>query len=88
MLATIEDLELAIFEILAEGEIITLGDQKETARAIAQLILPPFVTNLALTAIVKQLRFCGYTCEGGPLEKNVAFLALVELSQLRILSHR
>lgn len=45
------------------------------------LLLPPNVTKLALKAIVEQLRFCGFTCEGGPLELNTAFLALVELAE-------
>jgi len=77
-----EELKYAIFEILAEGDIVTIGDQRETAAAIAKLIAPRYVTRIALAAIVKQLRLCQYTCEGGPLEKNTAFLALIELSQL------
>lgn len=77
-----KELEMDIFAILAEGDIITLGDQKEVCTAIAELLLPSNVTKLALVAIVKQLQSCHYICEAGPLEKNVAFQALIELCQL------
>lgn len=30
--------------------------------------------------IVKQLEWCGYTCEAGPLENNVAFIELKEIA--------
>lgn len=33
-----------------------------------------------LSEIVEQLEWCGYQCEGGPLEKNVAFMALKRLA--------
>ncbi len=32
-----------------------------------------------LTAIVEQLEYCEYECEGGPLKMNVAFIALKEM---------
>lgn len=32
--------------------------------------------NAPLSAIVKQLEFCHFQCEGGPLENNVAFIEL------------
>lgn len=81
MLSQLE-LEMNIFVILAEGDIKTLSDQKEVCRTIAELLAPPNITKLALTAIIKQLRSCRYTCEAGPLERNTAFLALVELAQI------
>lgn len=74
-------LELEIFGIMAERDTITLGEQKALCRKIASLLLPPNVTKIALNAIIEQLRMCEYTCEGGPLEKNVAFQALEELAQ-------
>lgn len=35
-----------------------------------------------ITDIVEQLEFCGYTCEAGPLEKNIAFMRLKEISEM------
>lgn len=35
---------------------------------------------MTLTEIVEQLRMCGYTCEAGALENNVAFQALEQLA--------
>lgn len=35
-----------------------------------------------ITDIVNQLESCGYTCEGGPLEMNMAFVKLKEISDL------
>lgn len=32
--------------------------------------------NYTLHSAIEQLRLCGYMCEGGPLEKNTAFIAL------------
>jgi len=34
-----------------------------------------------LKAIVEQLEFCGYECEGGILINNVAFIALKEIAE-------
>jgi hypothetical protein len=31
---------------------------------------------MTLKEIVEQLRSCGFECEAGPLENNVAFIAL------------
>ncbi len=78
---TKEELALEVFHILAKYENITVVDLRRFCREVADLLLPPNVTKLALKAIVKQLRFCGFTCEGGPLELNTAFLALVELTE-------
>lgn len=33
-----------------------------------------------LNEIVEQLKSCGYECEAGPLENNVAFQKLAELA--------
>ncbi|MBU7314060.1 hypothetical protein [Paenibacillus oleatilyticus] len=38
---------------------------------------------MTLTEIVSQFESCGYTCEAGPLESNVAFQALKERSQFK-----
>lgn len=37
----------------------------------------------SLVEIVEQLRLCGYECEGGRLEDNVAFVALVEIAGVK-----
>lgn len=34
-----------------------------------------------ITDIVNQLESCGYTCEGGPLEMNLAFIALKKIAR-------
>lgn len=34
-----------------------------------------------LRKIVEQLEACGFECEAGPLENNVAFIALKELAE-------
>lgn len=34
-----------------------------------------------ITDIVNQLESCGYTCEGGPLEMNMAFIALKKMAK-------
>jgi hypothetical protein len=36
---------------------------------------------MTLQEIVDQLKGCGFTCEAGPLENNVAFIALEELAR-------
>lgn len=77
---TKDKLAQEVFAIHAQGGITTLAEQKQFCREVADLLLPPNVTKIALAAIVEQLRLCGYTCEGGPLELNVAFQALVELA--------
>lgn len=35
-----------------------------------------------ITDIVEQLEFCRYTCEAGPLEKNIAFMRLKKISEM------
>lgn len=37
---------------------------------------------MTLKEIVEQLESCEFTCEGGPLEDNLAFIALKETSQI------
>ena len=76
-----ESLELEIFHILTEHEIETLNDQREICRRIARLFPKRNLAKYALRAIIEQLRMCGYTCEGGPLELNTAFIALCELAE-------
>jgi hypothetical protein len=39
------------------------------------------VNNDKLKEIIKQLESCGYTCEAGPLENNVAFIELKSLTE-------
>lgn len=78
---TREELALEVFHILAGYENVAVDDVKQFCREVADLLSPPNVTKLALKAIVEQLRSCGYVCEGGPLELNVAFLALAELAE-------
>ena len=77
------ELEAAVWELLTEREIKTLGDQKQLTRDIVALFPPQNLTHYALKAIVEQLRLCEYECEGGPLILNTAFLALAELANLR-----
>jgi len=36
---------------------------------------------MKLVEIVEQLRSCGFLCEGGALENNIAFVELVKLSE-------
>lgn len=36
---------------------------------------------MTLTEIVKHLEWCHYTCEHGPLEVNLCFLALKEMAE-------
>jgi hypothetical protein len=36
---------------------------------------------MTLQEIVEQLRACGFECEAGPLENNVAFQELVRLAE-------
>lgn len=38
---------------------------------------------MTLKEIVEQLELCGYECEGGKLENNVAFIALKKLAEQR-----
>ena len=40
---------------------------------------------MTLKEIVEQLRMCGYVCEAGPLENNVAFIELVRMAELSVL---
>lgn len=35
---------------------------------------------MTLKEIVEQLKSCGYECEAGPLENNVAFMELEEMA--------
>lgn len=39
------------------------------------------VTMMTLKEIVAQLELCGYTCQAGPLENNVAFIELVKRAE-------
>lgn len=36
---------------------------------------------MTLKEIVKQLEWCGYKCEGGPLVNNIAFIKLKEMAE-------
>lgn len=36
---------------------------------------------MKLKEIVEQLKACGYQCEAGPLENNVAFIALEQRAE-------
>lgn len=36
---------------------------------------------MTLIEIIEQLRLCGYECEAGPLENNVAFIELEKMSK-------
>jgi len=36
--------------------------------------------DYSLLEIVNQLKKCKYTCQGGPLENNIAFIALEEIA--------
>jgi len=36
---------------------------------------------MILTEIVNQLKSCGFQCEGGPLENNVAFIELDKMAK-------
>lgn len=76
-----EELELKIFDILSEQEIVTLADQKKVCHKIAGLFPHHNLAKYALRGIIEQLESCGYVCEGGPLENNTAFLALRELTE-------
>ena len=77
-------LELEIFDQLTEYEIKTLGDQKDLCARIAGLFPPHDLTKMAMKSIVEQLEACGYECEAGPLEHNIAFRALVELASVKL----
>jgi hypothetical protein len=39
---------------------------------------------MTLSEIVEQLRSCGFECEAGPLESNVAFEELVRLASVEV----
>lgn len=36
---------------------------------------------MTIKEIVEQLKSCGYECQAGPLENNVAFIELEKLAQ-------
>lgn len=36
---------------------------------------------MSLKEIVEQLKSCGYECQGGPLENNIAFIKLKEMAK-------
>ena len=76
------DLESAVWGLLTEREIKTMGDQKELTRDIVALFPPQNLTHYALQGILEQLRLCGYENEAGPLVLNTAFIALEELSRV------
>jgi len=77
----VTDLESAIWGLVTEKELKTIGDQKQLVRDIVALFPPQNLTHYALRGIVEQLRLCGYECEAGPLILNTAFIALEELSR-------
>ena len=64
------------FDYKTSAELLTLS--KEQVREFFQWWL---ADKMTLRDIVKQLNHCGYTCIAGPLELNVAFIALGEMAE-------
>ena len=75
------------FELLSDGSVEIFNRNTGhpaivlTREQMHKLLQWWLVDKMTLQEIVKQLKHCGYTCIAGPLELNVAFIALCEMAE-------